>query len=322
MSKPSIAVILHVPALQRCSEEDVFEALFRYCTLDYEEVRVNPKRVPTRLFDLWVSYPFGGLQEPARWLDPPSLRASIAIDITAAYEGFDYHLAAVDPRPPDNPPVARLLNMWQTNWNTGAERPYMPLVLPFRYPYTDQDPEAPRDYAVWNVQAHTDERVQSEVAERAAHVLLDCGIRKLMLLRADRTGVMPTWVEEFDRMNELDFGLQIRGAAISAITVEDGPASAFDEMMAGAFCFMVSAASLAQLSIDKALAYGVPVVGDPSLHRHGEWFTRPEELPLYVGNENLYRLRRESLAMFDEARAHSVLRLARELGAARRRART
>jgi len=268
-----IPVLVHNPGARACSESDVTRSMRVVLRAMYgREVVENPAEMPTEQYTLWACFPRTCPTLTGRgYQDDPNCYASIAVDIDDGAGQFDFHLVTADFTEAASMPLRSLLRHWGSDWDPARGRPKAPYI----HAITEEDqllgyqPAAPRDYVVWNCEHHNVTPDEAAVAEQIVPVLMELNVRGIIATRTERAG-------HIDRIEH--YGWFNVSAASDKLSHED-----YCRILGGAFCYVVSAPSTGMLSIERALAVGVPVFAA----RRGRWrehYSTAEELRAYHRN--------------------------------------
>jgi len=217
-----------------------------------------------------------------------------------------------------NDPLDRLLALWAVMWHGEAIRPHWQWGwrrphLPYVHACADglkEWPGTPYPHVIWNVSSWKDNVEEHEYAAAAIPFLAELGVRVVFQARADRGGPVTTGVVE-------KHGLQ--NVVLVPPEQPDGVGGAKWDHLAGTqVAYLVSVPSLGMLSIEQALARGIPVVAAPA-GRWAEWFTAPAQLPAYRADPGLYaQARRQAYSTFCDDRVVGQFELALSLARALR----
>ena len=232
--------------------------------------------------------------------------ARIAIDAVDQMPGHDV-VMTVHRTDATNVTIDRTLALWNARWGEdlitprwryGWRKPHVPFIYPA--PPAAQVPEDhPRRHVMWNVQHWSDRREEHAVVVEALSTLKRLGVEMVFLSRWYRGGI------PMDDLNVA--GLMFRPMNVPT------PAAEYDCLFAGQFAYLVSVPSVGQLSIEKALAWGIPIVGAPT-HRWSEWFSHPEQLAAYRADPTLYERAAEMHSyLFGEQAALAHMDMARRI---------
>ena len=310
MGRDGCAVIIYDAKAYASSEAEVNRAVLRLLPslYLYDGILPNPLELPETPYDLWAVYPFECRPTISWEMLSDNAEARIAIDITDQFPGMDLYLTTV-PMTLRNDSVDRLLRLWgvlwrgepiQPEWRWGYQRPHLPYVHACA-DEIDVPKDAPLPHVIWNVEHWADNKDEHSFAEAALSTLAGLGVRTIFQTRADRGGPVTGIAERY--------GLET--AVMVPPEEPDGVKDALWEQLAATqFAYLVSVPSLGMLSIPKALARGIPVVGAPA-GRWSEWMSSPAQLTTYRAHPNLYEQARwQAYHTFSDDRAAGQFELA------------
>lgn len=310
---PQHAVLITRGEARASSEAETNAAVRRLLPRLYPTVEENPEHAPCKgRYDLWSVLPFECHPKvPWERLYDGAV-ARVAIDCTDAHPAADVVLLTIKTAR-SNPSVDRLLQLWgvewrgqrvNPRWHWGWTKPHLPYVHACADGLAIPE-DAPYAHAVWNVEHWCDNPDQHAYAVAAIPALAEMGVKIIYLTRCERGGVPP-----LDDIEDLGISVGVLSAPEQPKHVSDGHyAALFD----AAAAYLVSVPSIGMISIEKALARGIPVVGAPT-NRWSEWFTAPDALRAFAQERDLYAKARERhYHLFSDDAAVGQFELAREL---------
>ena len=309
MMRARTAIVLTDPQMALSSEASINEAVTcRLLPQMYQRVLHNPDGLPRAGFrwDLWSIFPWRCLP-PVGWREMTSAaQARIAIDAVDQMPGHDV-VMTVHRTDPQNPTVDATLQFWNAQWGDelilprwryGWRKPHIPFIYP-EVPPPAVPADHPRRHVIWAVQHWPDRREEHAAAVEALPILKQLGVEIVFLARWDRGGV------PIDDLNVA--GMMFRPMDVPTQAAE------YNALFASQFAYLVSVPSVGGLSVEQALAWGIPIVGAPT-HRWSEWFSDPAQLAAYRADPTLYgRAAEMHRHLFGEATALAHMELAREI---------
>lgn len=279
-------VLLHDAGFEHCSEADMVRSM--RIVLDAVHggglVYENPIEPPTEQYTVWAIMPrfqlrIMGWVKASRW--DPRCVAALALDVDDGCEGlFDFYLTTVDNTRPSHSFLDSYLKHLGGEWPEQQRWPWMPYL--HHIPEADiaeavPDDEAPRHYVLWNAEQHGVSEGEGAYAETILPMLKTLGIHRVVMAHRNRSGQIGSIEDDpWFYVEELP---------------TDCGAEQYHRVLARAAAYVVSAPSLQMLSIERALAFGVPIYAA----RKGRWaehFSHASEIRAMYADRELYAMRR------------------------------
>lgn len=252
-----ICVLIHHPGARACSESDTTRSMRAVLHDLYGVPPVeNPTALPTMPYDLWALVPRTclNLTNLPYWSDP-NCQAAITVDMDDGAGPFDLYLPTLEYTEPMSAPIQALAALWGSSYDPYRGRPRLPYhhAIPREDVEIGYQPGAPRDYVVWNCEHHQTCRDEASYAETIIPLLIDLGITNVVATRVERAG----YIEALDQDSRFKLAV-----ASDSLSHED-----YCQVLGAAFCYVLSTPTTGMLSMERALAFGVPIYAAP----RGRW---------------------------------------------------